>query len=99
WLTRSMLYGGSIAASGLTGGAELHTTVMPFILRGVKLLGIDSVNCPMDQRLEVWRRLGSDMKPPTLPSIAREIPLEGLPDAFATLLKGTGRGRVVVKLS
>ena len=98
WLTRTMMTGGTIANSGLTGGAELHTTVMPFILRGVKLLGIDSVNCPMPQRLEVWHRLGSDMKPPSLSSIAREIPFDGLSDAFSALLKGNGRGRTVVKL-
>ena len=98
WLTRTMMTGGTIASSGLTGGTELHTTVMPFILRGVKLLGIDSVNCPMDERREAWRRLGLDMKPPNLSAIAREIPLEGLPDAFVALLKGNARGRTVVKI-
>jgi acrylyl-CoA reductase (NADPH) len=61
WLTRTMMYRGSIAASGLTGGIEVHTTVVPFILRGVKLLGIDSVMCPMDLRREVWHRLAADM--------------------------------------
>ena len=71
WLTRTMMYRGSIAASGLTGGIELHTTVVPFILRGVKLLGIDSVMCPMDLRREVWRRLATDMKPASLPASAR----------------------------
>jgi acrylyl-CoA reductase (NADPH) len=97
WLTRTMMYRGSIAASGLTGGIELHTTVVPFILRGVKLLGIDSVMCPMDLRREVWRRLATDMKPASLPASAREIGLSDLPDAFATLLKGAARGRFVVK--
>ena len=63
WLTRTMMYGGCIASSGLTGGTELHTTVLPFILRGVKLLGIDSVMCPTATRLEAWRRLASDLKP------------------------------------
>src|SRR5881396_2349802 len=62
WLTRTMMYGGAIASSGLTGGTELHTTVLPFILRGIKLLGIDSAMCPMPVRLEVWRRLATDMK-------------------------------------
>ena len=57
WLTRTMLYGGCIASSGLTGGTELKTTVLPFILRGVKLLGIDSVMCPTSIRRDVWRRL------------------------------------------
>jgi acrylyl-CoA reductase (NADPH) len=97
WLTRTMMYRGSIAASGLTGGIELHTTVVPFILRGVKLLGIDSVMCPMDLRREVWQRLATDMKPASLPASAREIGLSDLPDAFATLLKGAARGRFVVK--
>jgi len=99
WLTRTMNYGASIANSGLTGGTELHTTVVPFILRGVNLLGIDSVTCPMPPRLEIWRRLATDMKPKMLASIAREIDLAGLPDAFATLAAGNARGRFIVKLS
>ena len=72
--------------------------MLPFILRGVKLLGIDSVMCPAPARVEVWRRIASDLKPPHLRSIATEITLEGLPDAFATLLKGGARGRFVVKM-
>jgi NADPH2:quinone reductase len=98
WLTKTMAYGASIASSGLTGGIELQTTVIPFILRGVNLLGIDSVMCPMPLRLEVWRRLGSDMKPKMLSTIAREIALAGLPDAFATLAAGNARGRFVVNV-
>ena len=98
WLTKTMAYGASIASSGLTGGIELQTTVIPFILRGVNLLGIDSVMCPMPLRLEVWRRLGSDMKPAMLKTIGREIPLAGLPDAFATLASGNARGRFVVNV-
>jgi acrylyl-CoA reductase (NADPH) len=98
WLTKTMAYNASIASSGLTGGVELHTTVIPFILRGVNLLGIDSVMCPMTLRLEVWRRLATTMKPKMLSSIAREIPLEGLPDAFSTLAAGNARGRFVVNV-
>ena len=98
WLTRSMLYGGSIAAAGLTGGVDLHTTVIPFILRGVKLLGIDSVMCPMDLRRDVWQRLATDMKPAKLEATSTEIELNDLPEAFATLLNGQARGRFVVKL-
>jgi NADPH2:quinone reductase len=82
----------------LTGGVELKTTVMPFILRGVSVIGIDSVGCPMDIRREVWRRLAGDMKLRQLASIAREIPLDGLPTAFSTLLGGNARGRFVVKV-
>jgi len=99
WLTRTMNYGASIANSGLTGGTELHTTVVPFILRGINLLGIDSVTCPMEPRLEIWRRLATDMKPKMLESIAREIDLASLPNAFATLAAGNARGRFIVKLS
>ena len=99
WLTRTMNYNGAIASTGLTGGTELHTTVMPFILRGVKLLGIDSVMCPQATRRQVWQRLASDLRPAGLRQIAREIALEDLPDAFATLLGGGARGRFVVKLS
>jgi acrylyl-CoA reductase (NADPH) len=98
WLIRTMRYGGSIAVSGLTGGIEVYTTVIPFILRAVKLLGIDSVMCPMDLRREVWHRLATDMKPANLHASSREIGLSDLPDAFATLLKGAARGRFVVKL-
>ena len=99
WLTRTMTTNGCIASSGLTGGTELRTTVLPFILRGVKLLGIDSVLCPPAKRQEVWRRLATDLGPGGLRSIAREIGLEELPVAFATLLKGEARGRFVVRVS
>jgi NADPH2:quinone reductase len=99
WLTRTMMYGGCIASSGLTGGIELKTTVLPFILRGVKLLGIDSVMCPAATRLEVWRRLAGDLKPAHLAAATRTVSLDGLPDAFATLLGGHARGRFVVEVS
>ena len=99
WLTRTMMQNGCIASSGLTGGIDLQTTVMPFILRGVKLLGIDSVMCPMATRLEVWRRLATDLKPARLVDAARPIALDELPSAFDALLKGNARGRYVVKLS
>jgi NADPH2:quinone reductase len=99
WLTRTMMPNGSIASSGLTGGTELQTTVLPFILRGVKLLGIDSVTCPAPTRLEVWRRVATDLKPARLAETAKEISLAGLPAAFDVLLKGQARGRYVVKVS
>ena len=98
WLIRTMAYRGVIAASGLTGGTDVHTSVIPFILRGVKLLGIDSVMCPMDLRLEVWRRLATDLKPARLRASITEIGLSGLPEAFQTLLKGAARRRFVVTL-
>jgi acrylyl-CoA reductase (NADPH) len=96
WLTRTMMQNGCIASSGLTGGTDLNTTVLPFILRGVKLLGIDSVMCPMPTRLEVWRRLATDLKPGKLVQAARQIRLDELPSAFDALLKGQARGRFVV---
>ena len=98
WLTRTMQYQGCIASCGLTGGIELHTTVMPFILRGVNLLGIDSVMCPMDLRKEVWRRLAGDMCPRHLGEMAHTIGFEQLPETFDALLKGAVKGRTVVKI-
>ena len=99
WLTRTMMRGGTIASSGLAGGTELHTTVMPFILRGIKLLGIDSVACPMAQRTQAWRRLASDLKPTCLRSMAQEIQMSDLPNAFVSILKGATRGRRIVNLA
>jgi len=98
WLTRTTNHWGGIASTGLTGGVELRTTVMPFILRGVSLIGIDSAMCPMPVRADVWRRLATDMKPVDLDSIAHEITLDGLAAAFETLLSGKARGRFVVNL-
>jgi len=92
-------YGGSVAVSGLTAGTKLPSTVFPFILRGVNLLGIDSVYCPMDTRLKVWNRLATDFKPANLEQlIQQEITLEQLPEALPTLLKGQAKGRTIVKL-
>ncbi|MFF2289848.1 NADPH:quinone oxidoreductase family protein [Peribacillus butanolivorans] len=92
-------YGGSVAVSGLTAGTNLPATVFPFILRGVNLLGIDSVNCPMDTRLKVWQRLATDFKLAHLEQlIQQEITLKNLPDVLPTLLKGEARGRTIVKL-
>ena len=98
WLTRTVMYNGCIASSGLTGGTDLRTTVLPFILRGLKLLGIDSVMCPMAKRIEVWRRLATDLRPNRLQAVATDIGLDDLPKAFATLLEGAARGRYVVTM-
>ncbi|WP_285768155.1 acryloyl-CoA reductase [Peribacillus sp. SI8-4] len=92
-------YGGSVAVSGLTAGTSLPATVFPFILRGVNLLGIDSVNCPMETRLKVWQRLATNFKFAHLEQlIQQEITLKELPDVLPTLLKGEARGRTIVKL-
>jgi NADPH2:quinone reductase len=99
WLTRTTQPWGSIAAIGLAGGHELHTTVMPFILRGVSVLGITSANCPMARRLRVWERLVSDLKPRHLDRIvAGTITLDALPGVFEQVLAGQHRGRHVVQL-
>ena len=98
WLTRTTDAWGGIASTGLTGGVEVHTTVMPFILRGVSLIGIDSVTCPMAIRTEVWRRLATDMKPQPFKRSRRRSRSTVSTDAFATLLSGKARGRFVVNL-
>jgi len=87
-----------VASTGLTGGTNLTLTVMPFILRGVSLIGVDSVTCPMDVRRDTWRRLATDMRPAALDRVAHDITLDELPPAFDTLLKGQARGRFVVTL-
>jgi len=98
-LTRVIKPWGNIASCGMAGGIGVRTTVMPFIIRGLGLLGINSSGCPMDVRAEIWKRLASDWKPDHLKSIAApSITLESLPKAFEQLLSGNGRGRIVVEL-
>lgn len=91
-------YGGTVAVSGLTGGPNVPTTVFPFILRGVKLIGVDSVYCPMSIRQKLWQRLATDLKPEKLDQITREITLEELPQALKDILQGKLTGRTIVKL-
>jgi acrylyl-CoA reductase (NADPH) len=99
WLTRTVQPWGSIASIGLAGGMELHTTVMPFILRGVSILGITSANCPMDRRRKVWNRLVTDLKPKHLNRIvAGTVTIDELPRVFETVLSSQHQGRYVVKL-
>jgi acrylyl-CoA reductase (NADPH) len=100
WLTRTTNWWGSIASIGLAGGHELHTTVMPFILRGISLLGINSVATPRTLRLRIWRRLATDLKPPKLKLItASVIPFDDLASVFPKMLEGSHRGRTVVKIA
>jgi acrylyl-CoA reductase (NADPH) len=89
-------YGGAVAACGLAGGMDLPATLAPFILRGVSLLGIDSVQCPTARRLEAWRRLTLDLDRDKLAAMTRTIPLAEVFDAGARILKGETRGRLVV---
>jgi NADPH:quinone reductase-like Zn-dependent oxidoreductase len=78
---------------------NLNTTVAPFILRGVSLLGVDSVNCPMPQRQAVWQRLATDMRPRHLAQLTRTIPFDDLPKVFDDFLQARVRGRIVVDMA
>lgn len=99
WLTRTMLYGGNIASIGLAASAALNTTVVPFILRAVCLLGINSVDTPRDLRRAVWARIGGDLKPRHLDTIGhRTIPFAELPEAFDAYVEGKVTGRTVVEI-
>ncbi len=91
-------YGGAIAACGLAGGMDLPTSVAPFILRGVSLLGIDSVYCPQAARREAWRRLALDLDRSKLAALTREIPLGDVMQAGEAILAGKLRGRTVVRI-
>jgi NADPH2:quinone reductase len=98
-ISRKIRPWGNIAAIGLAGGHELNTTVMPFILRGVSLLGIDSSGCPHPIREEIWQRLASDLKPRHLDDIlTRTLSMEQLPEAFEEMLSGKLLGRTLVTL-
>ncbi|MFT5141198.1 MAG: acrylyl-CoA reductase (NADPH) [Lysobacterales bacterium] len=98
-ITRVIKLWGNIASCGMAGGIGLQTTTMPFILRGVSLLGISSANCPYDIRLTIWDRLAKEWKPPHLDLICnKEIGLDGLMDTFNTMLAGESLGRTVVNI-
>jgi acrylyl-CoA reductase (NADPH) len=100
WLTRTVGYGGNIASIGLAAGAALNTTVLPFILRAVCLLGINSVETPRDLRRAVWARIGGDLKPRHLDRIGqRTISFAELPGAFQDYIDGSVTGRVVVDIA
>jgi acrylyl-CoA reductase (NADPH) len=99
WLLATTCYGGNVASVGLAATHELHTTVMPFILRGVSLLGVNSVETPRSLRLAVWSRIHGDLKPRHLDRIAsRTLPFDELPQAFADYLDGNVIGRTVVAI-
>jgi putative YhdH/YhfP family quinone oxidoreductase len=99
WLASTMQIGAPLAAVGLAASMELKTTVAPFILRGVSLLGIDSVNCPMPRRRQVWERLAADMRPKHIAQFTRTIPFDHLPKAFDDFVESKVRGRVVVDMA
>jgi len=99
WLLQTVGPWGNIATIGMAGGSELHTTVMPMILRGVSMLGITSANCPRETRVRLWERLATDLRPRHLSEIVTEIiRLDDLPRSFEALLAGNHAGRFVVNL-
>jgi acrylyl-CoA reductase (NADPH) len=89
-------YRASVAACGLAGGSDLSATVIPFLLRGVNLLGIDSVMCPREERIEAWQRLVHDLPLDRLDQLTQLVPLSALLELAPRILKGQVRGRVVV---
>jgi acrylyl-CoA reductase (NADPH) len=91
-------YGGAVAACGLAGGMDLPGSVAPFILRGVSLLGIDSVMCPLKIRREAWNRLASDLDRGKLAAMTTEVGLGQVPDFGSAIVEGRVRGRIVVKI-
>jgi len=98
-LLAQLKYGGSVAAVGLAGGAKLEHTMMPFILRGVNLLGVDSVMCPMPRRTQAWERLGTDLPLDRLDAMTVEATLADVPRLAREILQGQVRGRVVVDVN
>ena len=92
-------YRASVAACGLAGGSDLPATVIPFLLRGVNLLGIDSVMCPREERIEAWQRLARDLPFDRLERMTETVPLSSLPDLAPKILKGEIRGRIVVEVA
>jgi NADPH:quinone reductase-like Zn-dependent oxidoreductase len=98
----SVDYRGAVAASGLTGGAAQHTTVMPFILRAVALLGIDSVQLPIGSRRELWARLGDSLRPRHLAAITTDLDIGDVKDVVGVLDQvraGAFSGRAVVRVA
>ncbi|TFH47648.1 MAG: oxidoreductase, partial [Lysobacterales bacterium] len=100
WLTRTLMPGGNVASIGLAGGVNLNTTVLPFILRGVNLLGINSVYIATEIRDRVWRRMGSDLRPRHFDEIVtRTVDLDELPGVFDDYVAGKNTGRTLVKIA
>jgi acrylyl-CoA reductase (NADPH) len=95
---RTLRYGRTVATSGMTAGVEVRTTVLPFILRGVSLVGIDSVQVAIEARRALWGRLATDLRPRGLPAITEEIALEQVPGKLAEVLRGENLGRTVVRV-
>ena len=100
YLLRTTNYGGSIAISGNAGGVAFSSTVFPFILRAVNVLGIDSVALPIERRIAIWARLATDLRPPHLDdTIAREVTLDEAPAVLERIVRGETQGRTVVRIA
>jgi putative YhdH/YhfP family quinone oxidoreductase len=97
-LLKTTNYGGAVTCCGLVASPELDTTVFPFILRGIKLIGIDSVLCPMDLRLNIWEKIATDWKVDVLDDVVQDCGLADLDAQIDRILAGQMRGRVVVDL-
>lgn len=99
YIFHTLQYGGSVAVSGFTGGAEVATTVFPIMRRAIAFIGIDSVECPMAVRAPLWERIGAELKPKTaLEQIVEEGTLDTLPEVLERILKGEARGRTIIRL-
>ncbi len=98
YILRTLCWGGAVASSGNTSGAPFTTTVFPFILRGVSLLGIDSAQLPIDERQRLWERVATDLRPRALGEAVTEVDLDGLETALDGILAGRARGRWVVRV-
>ncbi|MBC1818231.1 acryloyl-CoA reductase [Listeria welshimeri] len=98
YLLTAVQYGGAVTTCGMSAGGKLDTTVFPFILRGVQLLGIDSVLCPMQKRTQIWQRLATDFKLANLDELATEINFQTLPEALHQVMNGGVTGRYLVKI-
>ena len=100
WMASTMKFNGVIASIGLAASPSLNTTVMPFILRGVSLLGINSTDAPSPElERSVWQRLATDLRPPQLKDMAKTIPFSGLPGVFGDFIEAKVTGRIVVDLN
>jgi acrylyl-CoA reductase (NADPH) len=98
YILRTLRQGGAVAVSGLTGGVKVEATVLPFVLRGVSVLGVDSVQTPIALRREIWRRLADDLRPRRLDDIAREVDLDNIEPVLDDIRAGRVRGRTVVRI-
>jgi acrylyl-CoA reductase (NADPH) len=99
YVLRSLKWGGAVAATGNTSGGQLDTTVFPFILRGVSLIGIDSANLDIRRRRDIWTRLAHDLRPVGLDDAITEVTLHTLESALDGILAGEARGRWIVRVA